>query len=257
MSLSQRFDKTAKTFTDYTQAPWGRLRTEMILQQLSRHLQDGNLRILDIGAGNGAMAIPLAKAGHQVIATDFSVEMIAKGQECTTELGLTIEWLELDLFDLPQNIRQADFDLVLCHFVLPYIEDYQSALAIVAQMIRPNGYLSLMLTNPNGRLLKTLLRELKPTEVINLEIRPTFPNQLFGGFSYQHRFEQITAALENMNLQLEAYYGVRVFMDFIMENEPKYQADFYKDLLALEMAYCERDPFRQMAASTHYIAKKI
>ncbi len=256
MTPEQRFDRSAESFLDYIQSPWGRLRTEMIVQQLGRHLPEGALRVLDAGAGNGAMALPMAQAGHAVTATDFSAEMIAIGRERTREAGLDVAWIQCELFDLEASLERASFDLVLCHFVLPYVEDHQAALQVLARLLRPGGTLSLMVTNPDGRMLKTLLRELKPAEVMDVERQPTFPNQLFGGISYQHRYEQIADAIAQSGLTLVTHYGVRIFMDLIMQNDIKKDPDFYRELLALEMAYCDRDPFRQIAATTHYIVRK-
>ncbi len=256
MTADNRFDQSAETFLEYVQSPWGRLRTEMIMQQLQRHLPQSSLRVLDAGAGNGAMVLPMAKAGYAVTATDFSAEMIARGRERSREAGVDVAWIECELFDLEASLERASFDVVLCHFVLPYVEDYQGALQVLARLLKPGGTLSLMLTNPDGRMLKTLLRDLDPAAVMNVEQQPTFPNKLFGGVSQQHRYEQITEAVNLAGMTIQAHYGVRVFMDLIMQNEIKEDADFYRDLLALEMAYCDRDPFRQIAASTHYIVGK-
>jgi len=257
MTAENRFDKSADTFLEYVHSPWGRLRTEVIVHQLGQHLPEGSLRVLDAGAGNGALVLPLAKAGHAVTATDFSPEMVARGRQRSQEAGINVAWIQCDLFDLEATLERASFDLVLCHFVLPYIEDYQGALQVLARLLRPGGTLSLMVSNPDGRMLKTLLRELKPADVMDIELQPTFPNKMFGGVSYQHRYEHIEEAVTEAGMTLETHYGVRIFMDLIMENEIKEDPDFYRDLLALEMAYANRDPFRQIAASTHYIVRKV
>ena len=44
--------------------------------------------ILDIGCGCGTLALPLARAGHQVLAVDFSLGMIDVLQRLATESGL-------------------------------------------------------------------------------------------------------------------------------------------------------------------------
>ncbi len=45
--------------------------------------------ILDMGSGSGTLAIPLAKAGHTVIAADFSAGMRQAAQERVREEGLS------------------------------------------------------------------------------------------------------------------------------------------------------------------------
>lgn len=45
-------------------------------------------KVLDMGCGNGALAIPLAKGGHDVIAADFSAGMLSILEEDLTIRGL-------------------------------------------------------------------------------------------------------------------------------------------------------------------------
>ena len=44
--------------------------------------------VLDVGCGSGALALPLARAGHDVLALDFSPGMLAALREHAAELGL-------------------------------------------------------------------------------------------------------------------------------------------------------------------------
>ena len=44
--------------------------------------------ILDMGCGTGALALPLARAGHEVLACDFSEAMLGRMGELISELGI-------------------------------------------------------------------------------------------------------------------------------------------------------------------------
>lgn len=58
----------------------------------ARFLEEAQLlpgdTVLDMGCGTGNLTIPLAKAGHQVLAADFSSGMLAKLKEAVQESGL-------------------------------------------------------------------------------------------------------------------------------------------------------------------------
>ncbi|NLD56825.1 MAG: class I SAM-dependent methyltransferase [Methanomicrobiales archaeon] len=72
--------------------------------------------VLDIGAGTGALAIPLAKRGARVTAVDFSAEMLrhltnrAAEEKAVIEQTVHLSWDEIDLDDL--GFRK-NFDLVI------------------------------------------------------------------------------------------------------------------------------------------------
>jgi ubiquinone/menaquinone biosynthesis C-methylase UbiE len=68
--------------------------------------------VLELGCGTGRVAIPIARAGVQIVGLDSSPPMLAKAQERSN--GLTnVRWVEGDMreFDLPDR-----FGLV----IIPY-----------------------------------------------------------------------------------------------------------------------------------------
>ena len=78
---------------------------------LQDHLS-GVKKILDIGAATGAISIPLAKMGYEVVHLDLSDEMIKIAQENAKGLS-TISFVKKEASNL--DIFTSDqFDLVLC-----------------------------------------------------------------------------------------------------------------------------------------------
>jgi SAM-dependent methyltransferase len=74
---------------------------------------------LDMGSGSGTLAIPLARAGHSVIAADFSAGMLSELEHSIVAEGLsTIRTVQLD-FNAPwstweaQGIREKSVDIAL------------------------------------------------------------------------------------------------------------------------------------------------
>src|SRR5689334_12511699 len=74
-----------------------------------------NLRILEINCGTGDDANWLASMGHQVIATDGSIEMIkqAKKKSSTTH---PVHFFHCSFLDLLSNLPHEKFDLIFSNF---------------------------------------------------------------------------------------------------------------------------------------------
>lgn len=53
--------------------------------------------VLEIGAGTGRIALPLARAGHEVVALDSSAAMAAIGEAASRAAGLPVRWRRGDV----------------------------------------------------------------------------------------------------------------------------------------------------------------
>lgn len=79
------WDKRAETYT-FKDAPGSYVRAFIEKMNLSEPV-----RILDMGCGTGSLAVPLAQAGHQVIAADFSEGMLNRLRENAACAGVLLD----------------------------------------------------------------------------------------------------------------------------------------------------------------------
>jgi SAM-dependent methyltransferase len=96
--------------------------------------------VLELGCGSGALTRHLLAAGHRVIATDASADMLALAR---AELG---EAADLRLLTLPGDPLPAADAVVSVGHVLSYLPDaaaVDQALAAAAGALRPGGVLAL------------------------------------------------------------------------------------------------------------------
>lgn len=90
------------------------------------------LRVVDLGCGEGGLAVRLASAGAEVIAVDASEQMLAAAARHPR-----VRYVRADLadFDLPSE----SVDLVVSSLALHYVEDFGGLVARVAQWLTPGG----------------------------------------------------------------------------------------------------------------------
>jgi demethylmenaquinone methyltransferase/2-methoxy-6-polyprenyl-1,4-benzoquinol methylase len=92
-------------------------------------------RVLDLAAGTGTSSTALAAAGADVVASDFSLGMLAAGRRRNPGLAFVAG----DALALP--FADASFDAVTMSFGLRNVHDVDAALAELARVTRPGGRL--------------------------------------------------------------------------------------------------------------------
>jgi len=109
--------------------------------------------VLDVGAGNGNVAIPAAQAGARVVALDPTPELFESGRARAAEAGVEIEWVEGEATALPYDDDR--FDAVLSNFGAMFAGDHMRAAAELSRVCKPDGVIvmtSWALDHMNGRL---------------------------------------------------------------------------------------------------------
>lgn len=93
--------------------------------------------VLDVAAGTGNAAIPAARAGGQVIASDLTPELFAAGRKRAADAGVAIEWIAADAEDLP--FEDARFDRVLSSLGVQFAPRHEVVAAELVRVCRPGG----------------------------------------------------------------------------------------------------------------------
>lgn len=124
---------------------------------LLAHLPQRRQRILEIATGTGRVAIPLAQAGHQVVAFDNARDMLAIARRKRDAVGLGDGELELVRADaLKLNLgRKFDVACVLFNTFLNFVtlEEQDRLLERVRQHLKPRGRLWIDIFNPDLEMM--------------------------------------------------------------------------------------------------------
>ncbi|MFY1674642.1 class I SAM-dependent methyltransferase [Plantactinospora sp. WMMB334] len=109
----------------------------LMAQQVLRHaIARGPGRAIDLGSGEGADAIRLARLGWDVEAVELTAPGARKIRQFAAENGVQVTVHQADIVDFePDGL----FDLVMCHGVLHYVPDKLTACRKMQRMTRPGG----------------------------------------------------------------------------------------------------------------------
>ncbi len=239
--MTQKFSKNIYATTK------GKLRLAVLerdLQHLIEHPKP--LRVLDVGGGIGQLNSLFAKAGHHVVHTDISAEIVTAAQNYHAELGLSsaYDYHVASVQELSNHLHEP-FDVVLCHAVLEWLEQPEQALAILKRLMKPDGHLSLMFYNKNAKILANMV--FGNFDYVNDDLQVKKKVKLSPQQPVQP--EHVLHWLATLGLKVEEQTGVRCFHDYLRKAEDK---ERFEELLALELRYNQQPPFNQIGRYLHW-----
>jgi 2-polyprenyl-3-methyl-5-hydroxy-6-metoxy-1,4-benzoquinol methylase len=247
--MEDRFAGKAEWFDEHYRAVRGRVRLELVLERLSGALPPPPARILDVGGGTGAFAIPLAHLGHRVTVLDQSAEWLDRARSSAAAAEVEVDLVNLSL-DALADADLGSFDAILCHAVLMYVEASMEALASLRAMAAPGAVLSLLEKNRDGIALRPGLRGDYAEAHRLLTERESIRG--LGVANRAYSVGEWLAILRETGWSVEDWAGVRLFSDMAPDD---LDADAYAALLDLERAAGMKDPHRQVSRLVHIMAR--
>ncbi len=235
----------------------GRLRLKILRERMLAELplQTPGLKVLDAGGGLGQIACWLARKGHQVLLAEPAQEMLDYSAKRLERYQITT--LNAPIQELAErlaaNQHSQNFDLIICHAVLEWLQQPKETLLQLLEHLTPGGHLSLMFFNADALLLANILRG-NWQRVLEKEL---------GGKGRGKRLTPISPLkptdvikwLEAAGYEITATTGVRVFNDYLRLKLPPEATS--ERLLAIERRFCQQEPWWRMGRYILIHAKKI
>jgi ubiquinone/menaquinone biosynthesis C-methylase UbiE len=257
-ATSETFNAAMAAWRQWQDTPWGRLRYSLAEANLSRHLDGRPLRVLDVAGGNGVDAVRLALHGHRVTIVDYSAQMLASAREVAGAAGVAgrVSCVESDVAKLADVVEPGDYDLVLCHNLLPYVPDPVATLHTVLRPLRPGGLLSLICVNGHSEVLRVAIRDMDPVAAREALDSDEAWTQTFGTAVRRYTAEQVRPMLARAGAPVIGHYGIRAVCDYLPDDERKYDVSFFAALEQLERRLADRTPYLHTARFFHLVALK-
>ncbi|MGL4662801.1 MAG: class I SAM-dependent methyltransferase [Culicoidibacterales bacterium] len=223
-------------------APWGQL----FYQLIWHNMPFVGKRILDFGSGFGVSANYFAKA-NEVIAIEPNLEMI-EHRLCEHEYTQ----IQGDIAKLAQ-FEDGVFDVVICHNVFEYVDNREEIIAEFHRVLKPNGIISLVKHNKQGKIMQKVVFENNVEEAMSLIAGEDVASVNFGHI----------AEYENQDLEAfcQSYFtiadiqGIRIFFG-LQRNEMKVEDDWFERMFQVETVAQRIPAFRDIAFFQHIILEK-
>lgn len=256
MQSNTNFDSKAQAFArNIYGTTKGRIRLAVLERDLDALLaglpKERPLRILDAGGGFGPLSQGLAALGHSVVLCDLSADMLALAREQVQDKGILgqFEFIHAPI----QSLMVSDigqFDLILCHAVLEWVEHQAELLACLEALLVDDGHLSLMFYNRDGLLYHSLV--MGHFDYVYADLVKKRRQKLTPGWPC--RPEQVNDWLQRLGFVITDRSGVRVFHDYMVAKHIRLeQAD---EVIEMELAHAKLAPFMHLGRYLHVVAQK-
>lgn len=247
----RNFDDLVERFSDRIyNTEKGRLRLEILKEDLAQIAASQSLNIWDAGCGLGQISMWLAQQGHQLTLCDISEKLLRQARSDFADAGLQADFHHKAAQQLANEL--PEFDLVINHAVLEWLAEPIAGLQIIASKVKSEGYLSLMFYNRNAMVYQNVLRggwrlpAIINDRYIGAGNRLSPPHPLFPHL--------VCEWLESNSFNIICHSGIRVFSDYLPASA-RAETDV-NDLYQLEKQYCRLPAYRDLGRYVHLFAKK-
>lgn len=253
----QNFDGLSSRFQrNIYQTMKGQLRMAVLRRDFDAHVPRTGLKTLDVGAGQGQWALELLLQGHDVTLTDVSQEMLTLAESNINNSDLdsntkrNVRYHQCSLQTLATRL-DGPYDLVVCHAVIEWLDQPQSAFAHLQSLLSPGGLLSVIFYNRNGLIFKNMLRT-NYKKVLARDFRGAK-----GSLTPLHPLDPVEVQQWALDAGFNTlcHSGIRVFHDYILD--PQERNKHVEQIVALELEYSVKPPFRDLGRYVHFLWQKV
>lgn len=116
---------------------------QMVVRELVGSIQ--NARILDLGCGDGSIALQFADGSNAITLVDISSKMLEAARMHTpATFGATVEYINEEIAAYQSPLK---YDLILCLGVLAHVESVEAVVRKIGELLKVDGKCILQITD--------------------------------------------------------------------------------------------------------------
>jgi S-adenosylmethionine-dependent methyltransferase len=239
----------------------GRVRTQVLHQQLLEHLPPPPAQVLDVGAGAGHQTLPLAQAGYDVTLLDPSPAMLDKARQRLERLPVEtqrrVSLLQADGESAAAAVGGRRFNAVLCHGVLGYLDQSEPLVGELCRCAAAGGVVSIMTANANAMAVRPALERRWNDALAAFDARTEIG--VLGVPGRADTADELGELMRTHGVEPLRWYGVWLFVDWLefsgVELNPD-DTDQVAATVAVELEASRRDPYRQLSRVFHLVGRR-
>jgi ubiquinone/menaquinone biosynthesis C-methylase UbiE len=173
-------------------------------------------RVLDVAAGAGNVAIPAARTGASVVASDLTPELLETGRQDASRLGLHVQWQEADAEALPYD--DASFDAVVSCVGVMFAPHHQAAADELVRVCRRGGTIGLLSWTPGGFIgqMFATMKPYAPPPPPGAQPPPLWGNEAHVRNLLGDRVGDVRSTVQS--LRVDAFATPEAFRDYFKRN---------------------------------------
>jgi SAM-dependent methyltransferase len=171
-------------------------------------------RVIDVAAGTGNAAVPAARAGASVVASDLTPELLEAGR--AEHPDTDIDWQVADAEALPWP--DASYDVALSTVGVMFAPHHQVAADELLRVVRPGGRIGVLSWTPEGfigRLFATM-RDFVPPPPAGVQPPPLWGREDHVRALFGDRVEDL--AFTRDHIEVDLFAGPTSFRDYFRDN---------------------------------------
>lgn len=169
-------------------------------------------RVLDVAAGSGNAALPAARAGARVTASDITPELLEAGRAVAERQGLDLVWREADAEALPFD--DDAFDATISCVGVMFAPHHQESADELVRVTRPGGTIGLASWTPEGFIGRMfgVMKPYAPAPPPGAQPPPLWGSEDHVRRLFGDRVEDVTARRETVDV--DCFDDAAAFRDF-------------------------------------------
>jgi phosphoribosylformimino-5-aminoimidazole carboxamide ribotide isomerase len=253
------FESALPQWKEEQQSLKAHIRYELSMQNLFDHLpQREPMRTLDAGGGNGIDSLRLARMNYPIDLVDTSTSMLHDLHETMQKnaTGISITTHSFDIREIHKKFAANSFDLLLCHNVIQYSDDWEELLDSMLAPLANGGYFSLITRNKHAVPYDAAIDDYELDELPALLDEPHGKSGVFDADISFFTTQFLSRWLESRGLRIVADYGVFCLYNHYSVVARYDQLSPTDKLETLERHLGKQSPYKDTARYIQIIAQK-